>query len=116
MLEHFLDFHPVFGFLLHDLEDEVLGLWRHIDVLRELDFILHDAVEVQLRVDPEGNLAQDALVGHHPDRPDIYLLVVLCLHDHFRRVVEWAPADCPAHTMSSVDCPPEVTYLHAVLP
>lgn len=46
------------------------------------------SVQVELRVDPEGDLAQQALVGHHADSPDVDFFVILALEHHLRGVVE----------------------------
>jgi hypothetical protein len=51
----------------------------------------YDSVEVQLRVDAEGDFAQDALVSHHADSPDVHFLIILSLLHHFRRVVQRRP-------------------------
>lgn len=51
----------------------------------------YDPVEVQLRVDAERDFAEDALVRHHADGPDVHFLIILSLLHDFRRVIERRP-------------------------
>ena len=48
----------------------------------------YDAIEVELRVDAEGDFAEKTFVGHHAHRPNVYLFVVLGLLYDFWRVVK----------------------------
>lgn len=57
----------------------------------------YNPVEVQLRVDAEGDFSQDALVCHHADGPDVHFLIILGLLHDFRRVVEGRTGDCLPH-------------------
>ena len=98
MAQHLPDFHSLFRLFFHDAQNEVFGFFRCVYVLRELNFVLYlglgnmyYAVEVQLRINPERNLAQKALVCHHPNVPNVNFLIVFHSHDNLRRVVKRTP-------------------------
>lgn len=56
MLEDILHYHTVIGVLLHDAEDETLGVVTHVHILWELDLVLdlsRQRVTIRLRSSSE---------------------------------------------------------------
>lgn len=72
----------------------------------------YNSAQIHFSVDSEGYLAQDALVGHHADIPDVDLVVVGLALDDLGRVVQRAARGGLPHAEAPVDCPAEITDFH----
>lgn len=74
--------------LLQASQDELPKSFRGIDVVGDVNFVLKDDMQVELRPDLERNSSNYQLIGKKAKRPDIDFLVMRLLSDDFRRVVK----------------------------
>lgn len=79
--------------LLQASVQEISGLRRQDQVRRNLYFILNDLNELFLLGDAKGILANQHLIHHYTDRPDIDLLVILISFEDLRADVERSAAE-----------------------
>lgn len=84
---------PAFRVLLQTPEQEVLALLRQFHIGWDLDVVLDYLDEFFLFGDVEGVLAHQHFVHHHPQRPDVDLLVVLLALEDFGPHVQGSPAE-----------------------
>lgn len=80
-----------------------------------IGFNCYDSVEVELWIDFERYLSDEAFVGHHSYGPDVYLFVVGSLGDQFRTVVKRSARNSSPHFVARVNCPPEVADFDCAL-
>ena len=74
--------------LLQASVQEISCLRRENEVRRDLDLILNNFNKFFLLGDAEGILANQHLIHHYSDRPDIDLLVILISFEDLRADVE----------------------------
>lgn len=115
VIHKLLDIGPLVGILLKTAIEEVPHLSRHAQVRRNLDLILDDLYQLLLPRDLERVLADDHLVHHDTDRPNIDLLIVLPPLQDLRANVEGSTAESSPQFIVLVHRPSEIAQLYYVL-
>lgn len=115
VVDEFLDRGPLAGVLLQAPVQEVPDLCAHEQVGRDLNLILHDLNELLFASDLEGVLPNDHLVHHDPNRPNVYLFVVLPPLEDLRADIQRSSAEGRPEFVVLVHGPAEVAQFDNVL-
>jgi hypothetical protein len=112
VIEQLFDSDSIIWILLQAFIDEITSLFADVDIRRDGDLLLHNFNQFFLLADLEGVFADQHLVHHDSDRPDIYSLVVIVALQDLRTDVERSTAEGRAHKIAQVDGPAEVAQLY----
>jgi hypothetical protein len=103
-------------FLLQTLQHEICEFVTGVHVVRHMDFLLQNVVEIELAPNLEGDSSYYQFVDQQTQRPDVHFGVVFLLPDCFRRVVERSAAGGSAHeVVPALGSPSEIANLDDAL-